>query len=253
MKQVLKRLKKRWLNWKISYNNFTNLSIALSALSVMFVLLLYIMFEGTELNLTMQNSSPAVPPMLISSLFKLFGASRGGTAVPFLQDESVNVHAQDSYCIVDVGVFNGIEAARAVERGFTVFGFEPITPHIHAVTATFDAKGLSKFLRFVNLTKILVDDFGGELSMLKQSFERNKDRYPLADRSANEGKGMMYLFQAAVAHDFGQSIMQNAGLYSNMNATTKHMTTEHSTVVHVPVSSIVFHDVFWFKTGMQLA
>ena len=195
-----------------------------------------------------------------SPLFKMFGGGQGNSvSADFLSAKHIDFvgkNGNKSMVIVDIGVYNGHEAALAVASGFTVFGFEPINKHIHDTFRSFKHHGLSDRIKFINLTALLLDEFDDDLSKLEQFLTKDHAlrEYPLSDVTASNGKGFCYLFQAATSNEFKKIIMEGRDTVSDMaNTSPGRNGGGHplSTVVTLPVSRIVFHDVFWFNSDTQ--
>lgn len=193
---------------------------------------------------------------MISPLFKMFGGGQINMgSAPFLQNGNIDFVGQTgnaSKVVIDIGVYDGIETAEAVAKGFVVFAFEPINEHIDVIMAHFAAQGLSEHIRFINLTEVLISEFGGDLSEMERALtkERLLSQYPI---STNPQTGFCYLFQAAAAQEFDKVVMTNGGAWTQLipDGITNAGEGLPSTVVTVPVSRMVHHDVFWFKSDTQ--
>eukprot|EP01083_Nonionella_stella_P285714 972652_1 len=101
----------------------------------------------THWNESIKNNS-----LIISPLLKLFGGGMTNDEVNpmFLMQDYIQLDDQNDKILVDVGMYDGIAAAQAVTKGYTVFGFEPMPSHIQKIFETFNTKKLSQKKKFVN-------------------------------------------------------------------------------------------------------
>jgi len=213
--------------------------------------------------------------LIVSPLFKMFGGGQmlddqaafvkpahieyiGGPDHPFeINIDFVGKTGNKPKVLVDIGVFDGHEAAMAVNKGFTVFGFEPINGHINWIHHRFQREGVFDRLRFINMTDLLINDFDDDIHKLQQALTPDYVLEQFPPQLNDEGKGFCYLFQAATSNDFAKIQMADRGSGSDMSNVSPGSNKgnvegkEVSTVVTLPVSVLVRHDVFWFKTDTQ--
>lgn len=217
------------------------------------IVILWLLSNGT------QSFNATSTTMSISPMFKMFGGgmnSMKSEIAPFLARDAIDFVASNgaTKVIIDIGVLDGTESARAVQRGFTVFAFEPINEHIDMIVRHFAALDLSNRIRFMNVTHLLMNDLHGDLSKLQKLLTKEYaiKQFPLSDIGDHSRLGFCYLFQAAASDDFKVITMFNSGAGSDMTNTAPGPERgAPSTVVTLPVSSVVHHDVFWFKSDTQ--
>lgn len=193
-----------------------------------------------------------------SPLFKMFGGGQANMGVaPFLRNPAFHdlIRKNDvQKTVIDIGVFDGEETAQAVRNGFTVFAFEPIDEHIHKILATFSRMKLSERIKFVNLTAKLIEEHDDDIQKFQQSLTKEYllGEYPLIEVKHKEDHGFCYLFQAAASNDYSKITMKGAGVWTEMSGTALNSGNGvPSTVVTVPISDFIHHDVFWFKSDTQ--
>ena len=189
--------------------------------------------------------------LIISFLLKYTGTSlSNGAAAPLVTKNSFKLSTTDpllDLTMVDIGVYDGGEAAKAVDKGFTVYAFEPINSHIGNIRRTFAENGLQDKMKVINLTKIY-EDANSNVDAVKEYLIKTKQEWiPQMD-------GFMYLFQAAASNEYGVSEMKDAGVWSSMNTNNvpgNQSNSPVSTVITVPISDIVERDIMWFKSDTQ--
>jgi len=208
---------------------------------------------------------PSCPsaPLEISPLFKMFGGGmQNGGVAQFLGSWAgpdftrILQRSGSQKVIIDIGVYDGGEAALAVKRGYTVFAFEPVNEHIHLILDHFANQTLSDRIKFVNLTAMFLDEFGGDFNKMQRSLTKQRmlKEYPLIEVSPGKSKGFCYLFQAGASDVYNKTVVQGAGVWTELSGTTAPRSQRHpswSTVITVPVSDFIHHDVFWFKADVQ--
>eukprot|EP01084_Bolivina_argentea_P002560 4736_1 len=206
----------------------------------------------THWNESIKNNS-----LIISPLLKLFGGGMTNDEVNpmFLMQDYIQLDDQNDKILVDVGMYDGIAAAQAVTKGYTVFGFEPMPSHIQKIFETFNTKKLSQNIQFINITNIFVESLNSDVNKLRDLFTKEYaiKQYPIKTITNESSYGILYLFQCAVSHTIDVIRMREMGVWSNIGSATNDKSNLDMLplIVVIPLHLIVYHNVLWFKTDTQ--